>query len=112
LNAELDEPLRSIHLVCDHVRTQQGQDVHKGFANHPRLVVHCTPGHGSGRNHVAQWFSILPRQRLRSVDVESKAHLRAKIEHFIQEGNQHAHPFTWSTKSVAKVMAAAPALAA
>jgi hypothetical protein len=31
---------------------------------------------------------------------------------YIQEWNQHAHPFNWSTKSVAKVMAAAPALAA
>jgi hypothetical protein len=38
--------------------------------------------------------------------------LRAKIAQFIQEWNQHAHPFNWSTKSVAKVMAAVPALAA
>jgi hypothetical protein len=35
-----------------------------------------------------------------------------KLEQFIQEWNQQAHPFNWSTKSVAKVMAEAPALAA
>jgi hypothetical protein len=55
---------------------------------------------------------MVQRKRLRSVDVDSKDHLREKIEQFIQEWNQHAHPFNWSTQSVAKVMAAAPALAA
>jgi len=35
-----------------------------------------------------------------------------KLEQFIQEWNQQAHPFNWSTTSVAKVMAEAPALAA
>jgi hypothetical protein len=63
-------------------------------------------------NQVEQWFSILQRKRLRLVDFDSKDHLRTKIEQFIQEWNQHAHPFNWSTKSVAKIMAAAPALAA
>jgi hypothetical protein len=49
---------------------------------------------------------------LRIVDFDSKDHLHAKIRQFIHEWNQQAHPFNWSTKSVAKVMAAAPALAA
>jgi transposase len=63
-------------------------------------------------NQVEQWWSIVQRKRLRIVDVDSKDHLREKIEQFIQEWHQHAHPFNWSTQSVAKVMAAAPALAA
>jgi hypothetical protein len=62
--------------------------------------------------HVEPWCSMVQRKRLRSVDVDSKDHLREKIEQFIQEWNQHAHPFNWSTQSDAKVMAAAPALAA
>jgi hypothetical protein len=49
---------------------------------------------------------------LRIADFASKDHLRAKLEQFICEWNQQAHPFNWSTKSVAKVMAEAPALAA
>jgi hypothetical protein len=46
------------------------------------------------------------------VDFPSKDHLHAKIAQFICAWNQQAHPFNWSMKSVAKVMAAALALAA
>jgi hypothetical protein len=63
-------------------------------------------------NQVEPWLSILQRKRLRIADFPSKDHLRAQLEQFIREGNQPAHPFNWSTKSVAKVMAKAPALAA
>jgi hypothetical protein len=63
-------------------------------------------------NQVEQWFSILQRKRLRLVDFESKDQLHTKLDQFIKEWNQHAHPFNWSTKSVATVMAKAPALAA
>jgi hypothetical protein len=63
-------------------------------------------------NQVEQWWSMVQRKRLRIVAVASKDHLREQIEQFIPEGHQHAHPFNWSTQSVAKVMAAAPALAA
>jgi hypothetical protein len=49
---------------------------------------------------------------LRIADFASKDHLRAKLAQFIGEWNQQAHPFHWSTQSVAKVMAAAPARAA
>jgi hypothetical protein len=112
LDAELDERMCTIHLVCDNVSTHHGKDVRKWFAHHPRFIVHFTPVHCSWMNQVEQWFSILQRKRLRIVDFDSKDHLRAKIEQFIQEWNQQAHPFNWSTKSVAKVMAAAPALAA
>ena len=64
-------------------------------------------------NQVEQWFSILQRKRFRIVDFASKADLRNKVMQFISEWNQRAHPFNWSTKSVAKIMADAPlALAA
>jgi hypothetical protein len=43
---------------------------------------------------------------------ESKEQLRARIDQFIVAWNQQAHPFNWSMKSVAKVMADAPAMAA
>ena len=55
-------------------------------------------------NQVEQWFSILQRKRFRIVDFASKAELEAKILQFINEWNEIAHPFNWSTKSVAKVM--------
>jgi transposase len=112
LAVEIDKGMHTMHLVCDHVRTQHGQEVRQWIANHPRFVFHFTPGPCSWMNQVEQWFSIRQRRRLRIVDFESKDHLRAKLEPFSREGNQHAHPFKGSTKSVAKVMAAAPAGAA
>jgi hypothetical protein len=112
LALEIDECVRTIHLVCDNVSTHHGQEVQKWLANHSRFVMHFTPVHCSWMNQVEQWFSILQRKRLRIVDFDSKDHLDAKIRQFIHEWNHHAHPFNWSTKSVAKVMAAAPALAA
>jgi transposase len=112
LDQEIAEHIRTIHLVCDNVSTHHGQEVTRWFAMPPRFVGHFTPVHCSWMNQVEQWFSILQRTRLRIVDFASKEHLRMKLEPFIGEWNQQAHPFNWSTKSVAKVMAKAPALAA
>ena len=112
LDREIAETIKTIHLVCDNVSTHHGRDVRKWFAKHPRFVVHFTPVHCSWMNQVEQWFSIFQRKRLRIAAFASKEHLQAKIEQFIGEWNQHAHPFNWSTKSVAKVMAKAPAIAA
>src|SRR5919198_1430674 len=112
LDREIEEQIRTIHLVCDNVSTHHGKEVHTWLAKHPRFVMHFTPVDCSWMNQVEQWFSILQRKRLRIADFESKDHLCAKVDQFIKEWNQHAHPFNWSTKSVAKIMAEAPALAA
>jgi hypothetical protein len=112
LDQEIAAHIRTIHRVCDHVSTPQGKDVTRWFAKHPRFVVHFTPVHCSWMHHVEQWFSLLPRQRLRMADFTSTDHLRAKLDQFLGAWNQQAHPFNWSTTSVAKVMAEAPALAA
>jgi hypothetical protein len=56
-------------------------------------------------NQVEQWFSILQRKRLAIADFADKAALAERLQAFVQEWNEHAHPFKWSTKSVAKIMA-------
>jgi transposase len=112
LDREIDEPISTIPLVCDNVSTHHGKEVRPWLAKHPRLVRHFTPVHGSWMNPVEQWCSILQRTRWRIAAVESKDHLRAQLDQFITEWKQLAHPFNWSTKSVAKIMAEAPALAA
>jgi hypothetical protein len=112
LDCAIAASITTIHVVCDNVSTHHGQEVRKWLSQHPRFRFHFTPVHCSWMNQVEQWFSILQRKRLRIVDFESKDHLRAKIDQFIDEWNQQAHPFNWSTKSVAKVMAEVPALAA
>jgi transposase len=112
LDTAIATSIQTIHLICDNVSTHHGKDVRAWLVKHPRFVVHFTPVHCSWMNQIEQWFSILQRKRLRIVDFASKDHLRTKLEQFIHEWNQYAHPFNWSTKSVAKVMAAAPAMAA
>jgi hypothetical protein len=47
---------------------------------------------------------ILQRKRLWIADFADKAALAERLEAFIREWNQVAHPFKWMTKSVAKVM--------
>jgi len=56
-------------------------------------------------NQVEQWCSILQRQRLQIADFADKKPLAERLMAFVAEWNAHAHPFRWSTKSVAKVMA-------
>lgn len=112
LDREIAPSITTIHVVCDNVSTHHGQKVRQWLCMHPRWRFHFTPVHCSWMNPVEQWFSILQRKRLRMVDFEAKDGLRAKLDQFINEWNQHAHPFNWSTKSVAKVMADVPAMAA
>jgi transposase len=107
LDRAIPAPIKTIHLVCDNARAHTGKAVQAWLKAHPRFVIHFTPVHCSWLNQVEQWFSILQRKRLRIVDFASKAELEAKLLQFIAEWNDVAHPFNWSTKSVAKVMAEA-----
>ncbi len=56
-------------------------------------------------NQVEQWFSILQRKRLRIADFSGLDQLAEGLLAFVSEWNAHAHPFNWSTKSAAQVMA-------
>jgi hypothetical protein len=104
--------LRTIHRVCDHVRTQPGQAVCTWWVQPPRVIGHGTPVHGSWLHLVAPWCRIFQRTRLRLADVASTAHLQATIEPFMRAWHPPTHPFTGSTTSVAKGMAEVPAMAA
>lgn len=112
LDTTISARMKTIHLVCDNARAHTGKQVGAWLEAHPRFVLHLTPVHCSWLNQVEQWFSILQRKRLRIVDFASKADLEAKLLQFMAEWNTVAHPFNWTTKSVAKVMAAAVPAAA
>lgn len=56
-------------------------------------------------NQVEQWFGILQRKRLRIADFADKKVLAERLQAFIAEWNAYAHPFNWTSNSVAKVMA-------
>jgi transposase len=105
LNHELPPEKTTVHIVLDNLRMHKGKQVIAWLAKHPRFVFHYPPVHCSWMNQIEQWFSILQRKRLAIADFADKAALADRLQAFIREWNENAHPFNWTTKSVAKVMA-------
>jgi transposase len=105
LDREIPATTTTIHVVLDNLRMHKGKQVQAWLAAHPRFVFHHPPVHCSWMNQVEQWFGILKRKRLRIADFPSKEKLAERLMAFIREWNEIAHPFNWTTKSVAKVMA-------
>ena len=56
-------------------------------------------------NQGEQWFRIWQRQRLAIADFADQAPLAERLHTFVKEWNEPAHPFNWTRKSVAKIMA-------
>ncbi len=100
-------PLQStqIHVVLDNLRMHKGKKVQAWLVKHPRFTFHFPPVHCSWMNQVEQWFSILQRKRLKIANFKDKQALAERLQAFISEWNAHAHPFNWTTQSVARVMA-------
>ena len=98
--------MKTIHVVLDNLRMHKGKQVQAWLAKHPRFVFHHPPVHCSWMNQVEQWFSILQAEtaadrRLR----QQGAPGRAADGLHRASGIEIAHPFNWTSKSVAKVMA-------
>lgn len=105
LDGEIPEHITKVHLVMDNLRMHTGKQVQAWLAKHPRFKFHHPPVHCSWMNQVEQWFSILQRKRLAIADFADKAHLGERLHTFVKEWNEHAHPFNWTRKSAAKIMA-------
>jgi DDE superfamily endonuclease len=105
LERAIPASVTTIHLVLDNLRMHKGKQVQAWLAQHPRFVFHHPPVHCSWMNQVEQWFGILRRKRLRIADFPSKDALAERLLAFIREWNESAHPFNWTSRSVAKVMA-------
>ena len=105
LDREVPAEITVIHIVLDNLRMHKGKEVQAWLARHPRFVFHHPPVHCSWMNQVEQWFSILQRKRLAIADFADKAELANRLQAYIREWNEVAHPFKWSTKSVTKIMA-------
>jgi len=105
VDRELPAEKTTIHIVLDNLIMHKGKKVQAWLAQHSRFIFHHPPVHCSWMNQVEQWFSILQRKRLAIADFADKAALSERLLAFVSHWNEHAHPFNWSTKSVAKVMA-------
>src|SRR4029079_9802395 len=105
LDREVPAAITKVHLVMDNLKMHTGKQVQARLSRNPRLEFHHPPVHCSWMNQVEQWFSILQRKRLAIADFADKAHLAERLHTFVNEGNEHAHPFNWTRKSVTKIMA-------
>ena len=105
LNQQVPSHITTIHLVLDNLSVHKGKKVQAWLAQHPRFVFHYPPVHCSWMNQVEQWFSIVQRKRLRIANFTDKQVLAERLQAFIAQWNAIAHPFNWTSKSVAKVMA-------
>jgi DDE superfamily endonuclease len=105
LDREIPAEITTVHLVMDNLRMHTGKQVQAWLEKHPRFKFHHPPVHCSWMNQVEQWFSILQRKRLAIADFKDKAHLAERLQAFVKEWNEQAHPFQWTKKSVAKVLA-------
>ncbi len=105
LERDTPEDVQTIHVVCDNVSIHKGKLTRKWLEAHPRFQMHYTPVHCSWMNQVEQWFSILRRKRLRAPNFSDLDDLAQKIQSFIAEWNEVAHPFNWTKASFAKTFA-------
>lgn len=105
VDKELPASVRRVFLVLDNSSIHHGKRTQHWLTLHPRFVCHFLPVHCSWMNQIEQWFSILQRKRLQVSDFPDRAHLADRLMAFITGWNAHAHPFNWSTKSAARVMA-------
>jgi len=105
LDREIPPSIRCISLVFDNSSVHKGKQVRAWLQSHPRFVCWFLPVHCSWMNQIEQWFGIVHGIRLRISDFTDLDHPSSRLMTFVTEWNAHAHPFNWSTKSAAKVMA-------
>jgi transposase len=105
IERQTPDTVKSIHVVCDNVSIHKGKLTMAWLKRHPRFQMHYTPVHCSWMNQVEQWFSILRRKRLRAPNFADLQELVDKIQRFIAEWNEVAHPFRWTSSSFDKVLA-------
>jgi transposase len=97
-------PRVQLHVVCDNYATHKHAKVNAWLARNPRIHLHFTPTSCSWLNLVECFFSILTRQAIRRGIFTSVADLTTAIEAYIDDWNQHSHPFTW-TKTADELLA-------
>jgi hypothetical protein len=104
VDGETPAAIRTIHLVCDNVSVHRGKLVRAWLQRHRRFRMHFTPVHCSWMNQIEQWFSILQRKRFAGPNFTDVDDLETKLQAFISEWNEVAHPFNWTRASFDKIL--------
>jgi hypothetical protein len=86
------------HLPCAPKALHRGEP-RRAFLSDPThtQVYHCTPTHGSWRNQVALWLSVLARRFLTRGDCDSPEDFAPRVGDSLDVYNtHHAHPYRWT----------------
>jgi transposase len=105
LEREIPTSITKIYIVLDNLKMHKGKQVVAWLEKHPRFIFQHPPVHCSWMNQVEQWFSILQRKRLRIANFANTEELAQRLEAFVGEWNERAHPFQWNSQSAEKVIA-------
>ncbi len=111
VDASIPPELTEVHVIMDNLSTHKTDTVRHWFLKRPRYHVHFTPTHASWLNQIEIWFSILHSRQLKRGVHRSTKDLRAAIEAFITDGNEHPRPFKW-TRTAEQILGSVARLAA
>lgn len=104
LEGEIPASVKTIHIVLDNVWRHKENQVTTCLDKQVLFILH-QPVYRSWMKQVERWFSILRGERLWITVFADKEKLAERLMAFIHAWYEIAHPFNWSSKSVAKLMA-------
>ena len=93
-----------VHLILDNYSTHKTPAIRNWFAKHPRFHTHYTPTYSSWLNLVERLFAELTNKQLRRGSHRSVRELKAAINEFLEDHNQHPKPYVW-TKTADQILA-------
>lgn len=93
------EPKLDVHLIVDNYATHKHSNVKAWLAKHPRFHVHFVPTQSSWLNMVERFFAELTNKRLRRGSFTSVRQLVRAIRGYVENHNQDAQPFVWSSSA-------------
>lgn len=105
LDASVPPRIHRVHVVLDNLSVHRSAAVRTWLADHSRFRFVFPPVHCSWMNQVEQWLSILARKVLRAPNFVDTLALDRQLHGYFAHWNAHAHPFNWTTGSIAKVLA-------
>ncbi len=85
-----------IHAIVDNYRTHKHPKVNAWLAARPRWHLHFVPTYSSWLNLVERFFALITDKAIRRGSFHSVKDLILKIDHFIEQHNQHCKPFIWT----------------
>lgn len=90
-------PNEALHFILDNGTTHRSRRTGKFFARHRWLGTPVyLPTHASWLNQIEIWFSVLARQALKNLSVNSREQLIATIYAYVDHHNRKAKPYKWT----------------